>query len=99
MCKTIIADNIVTIEKCREIIKKLNSMDCFPKKIEIDLSIFTETEGNEYGDFPEKCLLNKRVFYVVAEDKLLIWKNDMPVYENNHGVICNDPITLADCYM
>lgn len=98
MCKTIITDNIVTIEKCRKIIKKLNNMNCFPKVISFDLSVYTETEGNECGDFPEKCLLNKKVYYTVDKDKLLIWKDGKPVYENNHGVICNDPVTLADCY-
>ena len=30
---------------------------------------------------------------------LRIWKNDLPVYENNNGVICRDSAALADCLM
>lgn len=96
--QTRIKNNFVTIEKCREIVTNLANYHCHPKKVCIDLSIFTSTPGNECGDFPEECLLNKKVFYDVKKDKMLIWQDENPVYENDHGVICDDPVTLADCY-
>lgn len=33
------------------------------------------------------------------KNRLLIYKNGMPVYENNNGVICRDPVALADSLM
>ena len=34
--------------------------------------------------------------YWKNKNKLLIYKNGSPVYENNNGVICRDPVALAD---
>lgn len=99
MVKTQVWDNIVTIKKCHDIIKNLANFDCHPHKLTIDLSVYTQTEGNEFGDYPEECLLKKVVYYNVDKDKLVIWKNGLPVYENNHGVICRDSVALADCYL
>ena len=33
------------------------------------------------------------------KNRLLIYKNGMPVYENNNGVICRDSVALADGLM
>lgn len=30
------------------------------------------------------------------KNRLLIYKNGMPVYENNNGIICRDSVALAD---
>ena len=93
-----ITDNKVGIEDCQKAVKRLAEFDCHPSKLQFMLSVYTETEGNECGDFPEECLLNCDVFYFVNENRMIIYKDDMPIFENNNGVICNDPVTLADCY-
>ena len=33
------------------------------------------------------------------KNRLLIYKNGMPIYENNNGVICRDSVALADRLM
>lgn len=94
---TKVIDNNVTIEQCRNIIKMLaEKYNCHPKQIAIDLSIYTETKDNECGDFPEEFLIKKEVFYKVDNDEMTIYENDKPIYNNCHGVICDDPVALAD---
>lgn len=34
--------------------------------------------------------------YWKDKNKLLIYKNESPVYENNNGIICRDPVAIAD---
>lgn len=94
-----ITDNNVTMENCHEAVKRLKELNCFPKKLEFLLSIFTKSNGNEYGDFAEECLLDKRVKYDVEENRMTIWENKELVYENNNGIVCDDKVALADCYM
>lgn len=76
-----ITDNIVTIEKCRDIVEKIKELGHAPQKIEIYLNIYTQTKGNECGDFPEECLLNKQIKYFPKEDYLQIWENHKLVKE------------------
>lgn len=33
------------------------------------------------------------------KNRLLIYKNGVPVYEDNNGIICRDSVALADCLM
>jgi hypothetical protein len=72
MVKTEIENNTVTIEKCRELIKKLNAENCYPKELTFLLSVYTETANNEMGDYPEECLLKREVNYYVDSDCLEI---------------------------
>ena len=95
--KTEITDNIVTLAKCQEITAKIKALGHNPKNLKFLLSIYTETPGNEYGDMPEECLLDKTVCYYPAKNLLRVWGKGMPVYENYDGLICNDPVALADC--
>jgi hypothetical protein len=96
--QTEITNNIVTLAKCQEITEKIRRAGHEPKKLDFLLSIWTETPGNEYGDFPEECLLNKEARYFVTENRLEIWENNELIYENNNGLICRDRVALADCY-
>jgi len=94
---TKVVDNKITLEQCHRILKVIaEKYDCHPKQLYIDLSVYTETEDNEYGDFPEECLLNRYVCYEKNKDQMTMYENDKPVYNNCHGVICDDPVALAD---
>lgn len=39
---------------------------------------------------------NTKGKYWRDNNRLLIFKNGFPVYENNNGVICRDSVALAD---
>ena len=97
--KTKITDNIVTLEKCQEVAENIRKMGHEPKKLFFMLKIFTETPGNDCGDFPEECLLNKDAYYYVESNCLRIWEYGMPVYQNCGGDICTDEVALADCLL
>lgn len=55
----------------------------------------------ENADFNYICvkLENGKGEYWRDKNLLRIWKDDLPVYENNNGVICRDSAALADCLM
>ena len=97
--QTEIIDNIVTIEKCQEVFEKVKLAGHNPKKLEFLLSIYTDSKGNECGDFPEECLLNRKVYYFSKSNCMRIWENGYPIYENCNGVICDDTVALADCLL
>lgn len=98
--QTEVVNNIVTMDKCKSIIEALrNEYNYEPKSLKIDLCIYTKTPGNEYGDFPEECLLHKIVTYGVQNNRLRVWQNRDLVYENWDGEISRDPVALADTYL
>jgi hypothetical protein len=97
--QTEIIDNIVTIEKCQEVFGKIIAVGHTPKKLEFMLSIYTDSKGNECGDFQEECLLNRKVYYFPKSNCMRIWENGYPIFENCNGVICEDRDALADCLL
>ena len=97
LVKTKVYNSTISIEKFRELAERVRVYH--PTVLDVDLSVYTHTEGNEFGDYPEECLLNRKESYNISKDKLLIWENNNPVFENDHGVITNDPVALADCYL
>jgi hypothetical protein len=38
----------------------------------------------------------KKAIYNADKNRLLIWEDGLPIYENNNGVICRDAAALAD---
>jgi hypothetical protein len=91
-----IDNNIVSMEKCHEITEKVRSFGHEPKSLDFLLSIYTKTEGNDCGDIPEECLLNRHVHYDIKHNCMTIYDNREPVYQNNNGVICTDFTALMD---
>ncbi|ANF73174.1 hypothetical protein A6046_03450 [[Haemophilus] ducreyi] len=51
---------------------------------------------NDY--YPHTQPIDKTYKFWVKENRLLILDRGELVYENNNGVICNDPTALADSY-
>lgn len=97
--RTEIENNTVTLEKCKEVTEHIRATGHDPEKLEFMLYIYTETKGNEYGDFPEECLLDKKVSYFPKINLMRIWQDGIPIYENNNGIICDDRDALADCLL
>lgn len=64
--------------------------------IQICLSVYTKTPGNEYGDHDEECLVDKKWNYTAATNSLVIWDKGVPVYANDNGVVCTDQAALYD---
>lgn len=42
---------------------------------------------------------DKHINYNSKTNTLTVWKNDMPIYQNCNGIICNDEVALADCML
>lgn len=97
--QTEITDNIVTIEKCQEVTEKIKVAGHNPEKLEFPLYIYTQSKDNECGDFPEECLLNRKVVYYPKTNCMRIWEKGEPVFENYNGVICDDRVALMDCLL
>jgi len=98
-CKTEIEDNIITLEKCQDIVNKVKEHGFGPTKLHFFLSVYTETKGNECGDFAEECLLNRDVYYYVEGNTLMVWEHGKPVLQNVNGIINTDQGALADCFL
>ena len=78
----------VTLTRCREIIGAASKMVGVEMvQITIHDSEYTETPGNEYNDFPEKCLRDKQYQYDKRSDTLIISSHGKIVYMNEHGSI------------
>ncbi|CAB1251787.1 protein of unknown function [Ruminococcaceae bacterium BL-6] len=88
--QTHIANSTITIEKCRDLVKACHDHNCFPDELEIFLDVWTKTEGNECGDWPEEQLLDRTAKYSIEKDTLTIWENDKCVLENHSGILCTD---------
>lgn len=74
----------VTIDKCKELIAKIeNEFGSDVKSMRIYM-----TDG-----------MSHFANYNPSTNCLQIWKDGIPVYENNNGMICRDSDTLADCLM
>jgi len=80
------------------------------KLMKIDLSMYDKYDSDgrpakvfdEYGDIiAENIILGKRktAKYLVEENILRIYEDDLPVYENDNGVICRDKDALVDSLM
>lgn len=56
-------------------------------------------------DDDHRTITAKKYTYNKALNRLRIWEQKpgqrdlMPIYENNDGIICNDPDALADCLL
>lgn len=96
----------ITVKKCQDLVAKIEStFGIIVGKIQIlmtqwDYKSLTP-EAYSYalsGDIGIKTMgPEKYAKYYKATNCLQIWENGLPVYENNDGVICDDPDTLADC--
>jgi len=93
--KTEITDNKVTLAKCQELADAVRKLGHEPRKLQLMLSIYEDYTG----DGVPNCLLDKDVYYFADKNCMRIWQDGKPVYENNNGIICDDPWTLADCLL
>jgi hypothetical protein len=97
-------EKIITVDRCKTLVTKIEEK--FGHKVEklvIDMKkwaydIMSENDIPAYEamDINIPCTLDKTATYFVKSNCLQIWKDGDPVYENNNGVICKDPVALAD---
>lgn len=87
----------ITLDRCAHILSKareLSGRDL--AMISIHRSIFSKTPGNECGDFPETCYLDKRWDFYPDTNSLMIYDRGEPVYSNDNGQVCTDQVALYD---
>ena len=98
----------ITINKCSNIVKNIKSQyDIDINVIEIMMSEFDYSvvaDGGEYlnalyNDCSVPILVDKKAYFWPKINRLQIWENGTPVYENDNGIICRDLDALADCLM
>jgi len=95
----------ISIKKCKTIITNLNNqIDGKVKKINIGMNVydFSGFTEDDYKlvlscDIGVPLKTKKHTWYYVNKNRLVIWENGLPVYENYDGEICNDEVALADC--
>lgn len=100
-------DGPITIIKCREIVRNLESnFGIEIGKIEVLLydgaksdELYQQVEDGilSSSDFHEFC--KKTAVFNAKASCLQIWDDGYPVHENNNGVICTDTEALADCLL
>lgn len=96
---------LITIDKCKEICENiLKNLHISVTEIKIlmsefDLESLTEEDYESVlsMDICAKTIVHKNAYYYPEENRLIIYKDGMPVYENYNGIICRDSYTLADC--
>lgn len=79
---------------------------CDPFTIEVAKQMLTwATEEfnkrfDENMDFNYVCVKmgDRAGKYWRDRNRLMIFKDGYPIYENNNGIICKDPVALADTY-
>ena len=97
----------ITVKKCKKIVEKVEkafNIDIKCIKIMMSQYDYKSITPDEYisvicGDYNVKRLVNKNAYYYPKRNRLIIWEDDMPVYENDNGIICRDEVALADCLM
>lgn len=97
----------ITIKKCKEIIAAVQGeFDINIKRIEIYMDewdyegITIDTYiGAIYNDCDIPRKLIKKAIYNNGKNRLQIWQNGEPVYENYNGIITRDRDALADCLL
>lgn len=81
-------ENVITVVRAREILAEAEEM--------------ANKRFNRISNFyKESIIINKHktVTYNSKTNTLRVWVDDMPIYENADGIICNDPVALADCLL
>lgn len=100
-------DGHITIIKCREIVKNLESnFGIKIDKIEVHLydhlkfdELYEQVEDGSLSAIDFREYYSKTARYSTKSDCLQIWDDGTPIYENNNGVICKDIEALADCLL
>jgi hypothetical protein len=96
---------IMTLSECKALVEKIEkNLNIIVNKIEINMSIFDykslTADDVDYvlsGDIGVRCLINKKMYYYKNENRLIVWQDGLPIYENYDGQICKDAVALADC--
>lgn len=96
----------VSLAKCKEIVQKVEAAFRIQiKRIDIymtqyDYNISEEDfRSAQYGDFCIQTIgPQKKAVYYIEKNRLQIWEDELPVYENDNGTITTDPDALADTY-
>lgn len=98
---------VITVERCKEIVavaERISGLEV--TRIDIDMDEFDYAgitdehyENAMCGDCGIRQTKKKSAHYFVKQNRLLIWQDGLPVYENHDGTVCRDVDALADCIM
>ncbi|MDE6055208.1 MAG: hypothetical protein K2G55_15970, partial [Lachnospiraceae bacterium] len=65
-------------------------------KIECDMSNYCMSESYDGVTIAKRIGKKKIGTYDKEKNLLRIWEDDIPIYQNNNGIICRDSVALAD---
>ena len=99
--------DVITVERCKELVacaERVSGLEVHQINIDMDEWDYENISDEHYENaMYNDCGIPKRksksAQYFVKQNRLLIWENDMPVYENHDGVVCRDATALADCIL
>lgn len=97
----------IALEECHllhdKLKEKLLKEDEYLKSFNVDLSDYNDYNENgtavyssEENPFARNGL-KKEAHYSIKHNRLRIYVNDLPVFENDNGVTCDDEAALCDC--
>ena len=65
-------------------------------KIEYDMTDYCLSQSYDGTTISKKIGIKKIGTYEKEKNLLRLWEDDIPVYENNNGRVCQDPFALTD---
>lgn len=77
--------NIFSVEVARDLLEQATKKYAKRFGKEVDFNFIKVDMGNRIGK------------YWRDKNRLVIYREGIPVYENNNGTICRDSVALADC--
>lgn len=81
-------DEPITLRRCAELLSEGERLTG---------NIYSSITIREYTGEDMECKLLKTYDYCKSQNRLRIWADGLPIYENWDGQICKDRDALADC--
>lgn len=65
--------------------------------IELDMSSYIDKGPNQFTDHLMTIIGKEKIGkYDKTKNRLIIFEDGVPIYENNNGIICRDSVALSD---
>jgi hypothetical protein len=96
-------DHPVTLIRCKEILIAAQQLTGYAySRLDMHLSVYADLPDDPADDMDAadaRCTLDQVITYYTKTNSMIIWRNGLPVYANDNGVITRDQNALCDCLM
>lgn len=96
---TVVDNDIITLRKCQEVWQNIKESAGYEaESLEFCLDVWDVKGDPEMSPNNVKEISDKVAYYYKKENKLVIWKNKTPIYENENGQILREGEELRNKY-